>query len=101
MEQKASFVYFCILISALVIPCIILSVFVSLAPLLNRGYQGGSCLSQNCLALPMLLCRFGELTAITNIGRTGRRARSETKRRMEVSQLFLSETAAFSLYCTF
>ena len=44
---------------------------------LNRGYQGGSCLSQNCLALPMLLCRFGELSAITNIGRTGRRARSE------------------------
>ena len=61
---------------------------------LNRGYQGGSCLSQNCLALPMLLCRFGELTAITNIGRTGRRGRSETKRRMEVSQLFLSETVA-------
>lgn len=32
---KGEFVYFCILISALVIPCIILSVFVSLAPVLK------------------------------------------------------------------
>ena len=32
MEQKASFVYFCILISALVTSCVILYVFVSLTP---------------------------------------------------------------------
>ena len=41
--------------------------------------------------------RFGELTAINNIGRTRRRARSEIKLRwVDVSQLFLSETVGFT-----
>ena len=65
---------------------------------LNRGYQGGSCLSQNCLALPMLLCRFGELTAITNIGRTGRRARSEkTASDGSVPTIFVWDCGFFTL----
>ena len=42
--------------------------------------------------------RFGELTAINNVGRTRRRARSEKKEQcwMDVSPLFLSATADFS-----
>ena len=39
--------------------------------------------------------RFGELTAITNIGRTRRRARSTKQCWVEGCQLFLSETEAW------
>ena len=98
MEQKASlfiFAFWFQLLLYLVSFCLCL-----LASLrfLNRGYQGGSCLSQNCLALPMLLCRFGELTAITNIGRTGRRARSEkTASDGSVPTIFVWDCGFFTL----
>ena len=43
--------------------------------------------------------RFGELTAINNIGRTMRRARSKKQHQVEVSQLFLSETVGIIEGC--
>ena len=43
--------------------------------------------------------RFGELTAINNIGRTRRQTRSKKQHWVEVSQLFLSETVGIVERC--
>ena len=89
--------------------------YLSPAPFFNLGSCGRNCnvliyfyrkskqsklLGHFAVVLPtQCWCtRFGELTAINNIGRTRRRARSEKKEQcwMDVSPLFLSATADFS-----